>query len=201
MVGDDMDAFDSIMQGNGNTWFAVVRPEVGLNGGRKNAIIGTLTNSNPFSGFVAHVSNNTTPAYMVRPASSDVFVDGTTDVNDGNWHILAGRLASGTGVQTAEIFVNGPEAEGSAMPNIQDTSDSDPLTVGAERTGGGENYVGDIARILIYDRPLSDSELNSTGFELGNLYGIDNTFVIPEPSTAWFTMLGLGGFMLVRRRR
>ena len=176
MVGDDNDAFDEIMQGTGHTWFAVVRPEVDSNAGRKNAIFGTLTNVNPFSGIVAHVSNNSNLGYMLRPAGSDRFVDGTTSVNDGEWHILAGRVEAGTGGQLAEAFANGPVAETSLNVNVLDTSDSDALTIGAERTGGGENYLGDIARILIYNRPLDDDELNQTGFTLGDVYGIENTF-------------------------
>lgn len=176
MVGDDAEAFDGIMTGTGHTWFAVVRPEVDANPGRKNAIFGTLQNSNPFSGVVAHVSSNNSLGYMLRPANSDAFVDGTTSVNDGEWHILAGRLEAGTGGQLAEAFTNGPVAEASLSINILDSSISDALTVGAERTGGGENYLGDIARILIYNRPLDDEELNQTGFTLGELYGITNSF-------------------------
>ena len=201
MVGDDAAAFDSIMNGNGHTWFAVIRPEVGANSGQKNAVFGTLTNSNPFSGVGAYVSNNNNGAYMTRPASSDVFANGTTSVNDGEWHIVAGRLSAGTGTQLAEIFTDGPLVEGTANPNILGTTNSDALTLGAERTGGSENYLGDIARILIYDRPLTDAELNSTGFELGNLYGIDNSFIIPEPSTSLFGTIGLAGLWLLRRRR
>ena len=198
MVGDDAAAFDSIMNGNGHTWFAVVRPEVDQNGGQKNAIFGTLTNSNPFSGVVAHVSNNANAGYMTRPAGSDVFANGTTNVNDGGWHILVGRLDSGTTLPLAEVFTNGPVAEGTANPGILATTNSDAFTLGAERIGGGENYLGDIAQILIYDRPLSDPELNQTGFALGQAFGIPNAFV-PEPSAA--ALFGLGMLLIFRRRR
>ena len=200
MVGDDAAAFDSIMNGNGHTWFAVVRPEVGANGGGKNAVFGTLTNSNPFSGVSAHVSNNSNLGYMTRPASSDVFANGTTNINDGEWHILAGRLGAGTGVQLAEAFTDGPIAEGTANPNILGTTNSDAFTLGAERSGGSENYLGDIARIIIYDRPLSDSELNQTGMALGDAYGITHTF-IPEPGTTVLGGAGLLALLLIRRRR
>ena len=175
LAGDDNTAFDAIMQGSGHTWFAVVRPTVNANGGRKNAIFGTLTNGNPFSGIVAHVSDNDHPAYMLRPGSSDLFVDGTSSVNNGGWYIVAGRLSAGTGNQTAEIFTDGPTAEASSSTvNISPSTSSDELTIGAERVLGGENFVGDIARILIYERPLDEAELNEVGATLGLLYDIED---------------------------
>ena len=78
------------------TWFAVVRPTQGANSGSKNAIFGTLTNQSNFSGLVAHVSN-TTPAYMLRfESGGDFFTNGSSNIGDSSWHILAGRLSAGT---------------------------------------------------------------------------------------------------------
>lgn len=197
LAGSDAAAFDSIMNGNGHTWFAVV--EAGTNAGTKNAIFGTLTNSNPFSGVVAHVSG-TVGNYMLRPASADFFVTGTTDISSG-YHILVGRLGAGDGSINAEIFTDSPVADASGFAPILASTDSDPLTIGAERTGGSEDFDGKIARILIYDRPLSDAELNQTGFALGQAYGIQTSFV-PEPSTLMLLIVGsLGMFLRFWRRR
>ena len=173
MSGSDENAFDGIMQGAGHTWFAVVRPTSGANGGSKNAIFGTLTNQSNFSGLVAHASGPT-PAYMLRLESgNDIFTTGSSNLEDGEWHIVAGRLSAGTGPQTAEIFTDGPSPEASSPVSISGSTPSDVLTLGAERSLGSENFVGDIARILIYERPLDETELNGVGATLGSLYGID----------------------------
>jgi len=46
----------------------------------------------------------------------------------------------------------------------------DPLAVGTERTGGTEFIDANIARILIYSRPLSDVEMEHNISELDYLY-------------------------------
>lgn len=175
MVGTDPDAFDDIMLGTGHTWFAVVRaPE--QDNGAKNAIFGTLTNANPWTGMVAHVADDgggvSVGSYMTRPTGSDVFARGETDINDDEFHILAGRLEEGLDEVTAELFLESSTPEAEAFPIIIEESDSDEIAIGAERSGGGEHFDGDITRILIYERPLSDSEMNTTGGELASLYGL-----------------------------
>ena len=176
MVGSDPDAFDDIMLGTGHTWFAVVKaPE--QDHGAKNAIFGTLTNANPWTGVVAHVAHDgggvSVGNYMTRPTGSDVFARGVTDINDDEFHILAGRLEEGLDEVAAELFLESATPEAESFPIIIEESDSDEIAIGAERSGGGEHFDGDIARILIYDRPLSESEMNTTGGELAILYGLN----------------------------
>ena len=65
-------------------------------------------------------------------------------------------------------------------------------------------FDGDIARILIYDRALSDAELNQTGLSLASTYGVETEFV-PEPSAIaiWsiLGMLGVGAHLWRRYRK
>jgi hypothetical protein len=162
LAGTNVNAFTSIMQGSGHTWFVVVKPDLQSGNQTKNAVFGTLMGSGPWSGIVGHVSGTDAPLvvnYMVR-ASSDVFVTGTTDLYDEEWHIIGGRLAEGTGSVLAEVFVDMPVAEASASAAIPGACAE--LTIGAERSGGNEAYDGALARLLIYNRPLSDAELKQT---------------------------------------
>lgn len=199
MVGDDDSAFNSLLGGAGHTWFAVVRAAEFSNSGNKNAIFGTLTEGFGFTGVVAHASNGVA-GYLNRPFA-DNFTLGTTSIVDGQWHIVAGRLSAGTGTQSADVFVDGPAAEASNSVSIPGTSGVGALAVGAERIGGGEDYEGDIARILVYDRPLTDSEINLVGAELSELYAINGSFVVPEVSSA--LLISIAGLMsaFARRRR
>ena len=50
--------------------------------------------------------------------------------------------------------------------------DGTQITIGAERAFGGEHFDGDIARILIYNRPLSNMKMNVTGGALANMHGL-----------------------------
>jgi hypothetical protein len=50
------------------------------------------------------------------------------------------------------------------------------LTVGAERVAGTEYWTGQIARILIYDGPMSNTDFATTGRALGERYGITTSF-------------------------
>jgi hypothetical protein len=58
---------------------------------------------------------------------------------------------------------------------------------------GGFVWNGDIAEVLIYDRLLSDAELNAVGLYLEEKYGLDTAFV-PEPHT-WtvWSLVGIVG--------
>ena len=164
MAGTDASAFDGIMQGSGHTWFAMVKPDI-QNNANKNAVFGTLLGQAPWTGVVCHVGGTAAPVvarYMPRPAG-DNWAIGTTDLLDGQWHIIAGRMGEGVGEVTAELFVDDTAVvEASVSVTIPGDSDSGALTVGGERTLGGEDYDGAVARILIYDRPLSDAELSRT---------------------------------------
>ncbi len=182
MAGTSETAFDGIMQGSGHTWFAVVRAP--NNPGGKNAVFGTLLNNSPWTGVVAHIGGSNA-RYMTRPANGDVFANGTTNIADGGFHVIGGRLAAGTGSQLAELFVDDPTAEATAMPSINAGTNSSQFTVGAERAGGNERVDADIARILIYDRPLTDAEFHQTGDSLSQTYGLVNAFRtdIPQPQT------------------
>lgn len=202
MAGTSDTAFDAVMQGNGHTWFAVVNagPQ---NHTAKNAIFGTLLNAGPFSGMIAHVANdggaNVTGNVILRPSTTDISARATTNINDGGFHILAGTLSAGTGAQQQQIFIDGSAAEASAALNILGTTDSGPIAIGAERTGGGEHIDADIARILIYDRPLTLAEFNQTGSDLAATYGL--TWEVPAPRVTlktWdFEDGTLQGFSLV----
>jgi hypothetical protein len=180
LVGDDGAAFDSLMTGSGHTWFSVVRVNPGDNGGAKNAMFGTLLNGSPFSGFVAHVGDagglDTTGSYLNRPGGSDVFTVGNVEIADQQYHIIAGRLDAGTGAQTAGLYIDSPVVNATSSPSISAATNSGPIAVGAEQIGGGERIDGYLARVLIYDRPLTNAEMLQTGAALAEEYGLSNGF-------------------------
>jgi hypothetical protein len=175
LVGNNTNEFCGLTSGAGLTWFAVVFPRAQDNP-LKNIFFGTIKDGAPFSGFTAGVNmNDARPYSMMRPVTAEVFAQSNVGVS-GAWVILAGRLDDGPGMRAGELFVNSSTASDTEMSLIPKTSDCGALVVGAERATGTEFVNADIARILIYDRPLTDAELAATGQALAERYAITTTF-------------------------
>jgi hypothetical protein len=94
----------------------------------------------------------------------------------GRFAIVAGRMAAGTGKVKLEVFVNSPESFASKEVPANPQGNPSRMAVGQERDAiehpGVESFDGEIARLLIYARPLEDAELKTLMTSLGNRYGI-----------------------------
>ena len=79
------------------------------------------------------------------------------------FYIVAGRIAKGTGKVTVELFVNSPEPVAKAEVQVNPKSNPSKMAIGQERDAiqhpGKESFDGDIARFLIWEKPLTDAEL------------------------------------------
>lgn len=103
----------------------------------------------------------------------------------------------------AEIFEDGVQVgRGFAAPG----------TIGINSIGffdfppGGRTFFGDISEILIYDRALSDDELNDVGFYLGDKYDVDTSYEpppapIPLPSALPLFLAALAAIGGLAKRR
>ena len=84
---------------------------------------------------------------------------------EGRFHVLAGRLGSGQGEVLAEFFVNDLKACATARFPVNPQADSSKLAVGQERDAiqhpGKESFDGEIARFLLWNRPLTDAEIQA----------------------------------------
>jgi len=91
--------------------------------------------------------------------------------------VIAGRLEAGTnGNKKSTVYINSASVKATAMFMVQGDSTIGALTIGAERTLGSEFWTGQIARILIYDGPMSNTDFATTGRALGERYGIATSF-------------------------
>jgi len=72
-------------------------------------------------------------------------------------------MGAGTGKVLIELFVNGPRPVASKPFPVNPAADSSKLAIGQERDAtnhpGKESFDGEVARFLVYERPLTDDEL------------------------------------------
>lgn len=179
----DEDAFDSLTTGKGHTWAAVVAVRSQRVGVKDvNSFFGNLRNGQKYEGFWGCVTDDNRPWYGVRNG----LTFGRFDVNNpqllgpvlepATVHLLIGRMQAGTGNVKLELFVN--TATAAAVSNITVRPDANPsrLAVGQERDAvnhpGYESFDGDIARLLIWERPLDDSEIANVVDSLRRIYSM-----------------------------
>jgi hypothetical protein len=170
LVCHDEAALDGLIRGDGCTWVAVLKvypQRVGLKD--VNSFFGNLRNGQKYEGLWGCLDDDNSVWWGARNG----LTFGRFDVNnpklvgpklaEGRFHVLAGRLGAGQGEVLAEFFVNELTACATARFPVNPKADASKLAVGQERDAiqhpGRESFDGEIARFLLWNRPLSDAEL------------------------------------------
>jgi hypothetical protein len=179
----DEDAFDSLTQGGGCTWLAVLavrEQRVGLKD--VNSFFGNLKNGGNYEGVWGNVTDDNKLWWGLRNG----ITFGRFDTNNqqifgprletGRFVIVAGRMAAGTGKVKLELFVNGPDSVASKEVPANPKGNPSKMAVGQERDAiehpGAESFDGEIARLQIFARPLVDGELKSLMTSLRDRYDL-----------------------------
>jgi hypothetical protein len=168
----DESAFDELIRGSGCTWVVLLKvypQRVGLKD--VNSFFGNLRNGQKYEGIWGCLDDDNTVWWGARNG----LTFGRFDINnpklsgpkleEGRFHFVAGRLGAGLGEVPVELFVNSlkPCATGRFPVNPQ--ADSSKLSIGQERDAtqhpGKESFDGEIARFLLWNRPLIDGELKT----------------------------------------
>ncbi len=172
LVCHDEDALDGLIRGDGCTWVAVLKvypQRVGLKD--VNSFFGNLRNGQKYEGIWGCLDDDNTVWWGARNG----LTFGRFDVNnpklvgpkltEGRFHVLAGRLGAGQDEVLAEFFVNELKACATARFPINPQADASKLALGQERDAiqhpGKESFDGEIARFLLWNRPLTDEELKA----------------------------------------
>jgi hypothetical protein len=173
LVCMDEDFFDGLTTGKGHTWLAVIavhNQRVGLKD--VNSFFGNLRNDSKFEGIWGCVNDDNTVWYGVRNG----LTFGRFDKNNpqllgdvletGKFQLIGGRMGSGTGTVKIELFVNSAQPSVSGESPVMQNANPSRMTIGQERDAiehpGYESFDGEIARFLIWERPLTDKELANT---------------------------------------
>jgi hypothetical protein len=185
LLNDSETAFDSLITGSGFTWIAIVRPYTQKGELRDvNSFFGSLKNGGNYEGFWGGFTDENflwtgarNGITFGRWDNNNQRITSTTPLDTAKYYLLAGRMQNGKQTALVELFVNDLSSANAAhtVPvNIH--ADGSKLSIGQERDAiqhpGVESFRGEIARFIVYGRPLDNKELTDYGKWLSIYYGI-----------------------------
>ena len=193
LVNMDEDAFDELLTGKGYTWFAVISAYEQRKGKRDvNSFFGNLKNGSFYEGFWGNLMDDNRP-WMgsrngIKPAKGkptlwdeklNPLVVGPTPLEKRRFYLIMGRMAAGQGSVGLDLYVNSSEPVASKMVPVNPKANASKMAVGQERDAtnhpGVESYCGEMARLLIFERPLADGELARVATYLTETYTLDTS--------------------------
>lgn len=193
LINSDEDAFDGLIQGKGHTWICIMSVEDQLSkASNTHAFFGNLRNTNAFGGKgtggqyegIWGVVHDDRKVYAGTRNGKDFKRNGVnnpellskTVLEKKRLYLVAGRMGSGQGEVLLEVFVNDFKPENKVTTPVNPKANPSKMAIGQERDAtnhpGHESFNGEIARLLIYDRPLKDEELKSLVTHLMKKYEV-----------------------------
>ncbi len=170
LVCKDEDFFDGLTTGKGHTWIAViaVHPQrVGLK--NVNSFFGNLRNGGKYEGVWGCLNDDNTIWWGTRNGLSFGRFDKNNPqvigpvLDQEKFHIIAGRMTSGNETATLSLHIGSDKVVSQAEFPVDAKANPSRMAVGQERDAiehpGFESFDGEIARFLIWERPLDDKEL------------------------------------------
>lgn len=182
------DDFDHLITGTGYTWFCVLKAGNQAGGLEDvNSFFGNLRNGGNYEGFWGGLTDSN----QVWMGSRSGKTFGRWDVNNpcvlsdqvlqpDRYYLLIGRMEEGTGEVELSLYINNAKKPAAIHPfPVNSSADASMLAIGQERDAvnhpGVESFVGEIARFLLYERPLSRKEMTRMARNLVSHYSIKTT--------------------------
>lgn len=184
LVNHDEDAFDHLLTGSGHTWLAVVavyQQVVQLKD--VHSFFGNLKNSGMYEGIWGNVTDDNRVWIGSRNGITFGRWDGNNPMvlaakplEEDRYHVVSGRMGAGTGEVQIELFINEPPAVITKPFPVNPAANSSKLAIGQERDAtnhpGKESFDGELARFLVFERPLTNDELQQSMDLLKKTYAI-----------------------------
>lgn len=184
LVCMDEDAFDPLTTGAGNTWIAVIavhEQKAGLKD--VNSFFGNLRNGGKYEGLWGCVNDDNSVWFGARNGVTMGRFDANNPkvlgpvLEKNRYHVVAGRMAEGTGEVLLELFVDRLPAVAKGKVPVRREANPSRMAIGQERDAvehpGYESFDGEIARFLIWERPLQDRELSGVLGALREAYRLN----------------------------
>ena len=189
LVNMDEDAFDHMITGSGYTWLSVMSVTKQRKGKKDvNSFFGNLKNGRNYEGFWGNLMDDNRVWMGSRNGKAtgkkpelwnekeNPLVATKKPIEQNRYYLVMGRMGAGPGVVDLELFINSATPVDRKQVPVNPEANPSKMAIGQERDAinhpGKESFDGEIARFLIYERPLSDAELKPTIEHLLNLYSI-----------------------------
>lgn len=185
LVAHNEDAFDHLITGNGYTWFCIIKPGQ-QHGTLKDvhSFFGNLKNGGLYEGLWAGFADDNSfwagsrnGLSFGRWDNNNPYVVTDQKLDTDRYYLLTGRMDAGKDTVNITLFINGatkPAAIG-RFP-VNPAANASKMAIGQERDAvehpGVESFVGEIAKFLLFDRPLTDKTLQTLQKELMKRYHI-----------------------------
>jgi hypothetical protein len=178
------DAFDHLLTGNGYTWFAVMCVYEQLVQLKDvNSIFGNLRTGGNYEGIWGNLTDDNRVWIGSRNGitfgrwdDNNPMVTAPKPLKERRYYVVAGRMGAGTDTVKIEVFINDPKPVATAPFPVNPKANASKMAIGQERDAtnhpGKEAFDGEITRFLIYERPLSQTELKQTFTYLKKAYKI-----------------------------
>ena len=184
LVNRDEDAFDHLLTGSGYTWFAVLcvyEQVVQLKD--VHSFFGNLKNGGMYEGIWGNVTDDNRVWIGSRNGitfgrwdDNNPMVLAAKPLTESRYYVVAGRMGAGTGEVPIELFINEAQPVATKPFPVNPAANSSKLAIGQERDAtnhpGRESFDGELARFLLYERPLTTDELGETMDSLKKAYAI-----------------------------
>ena len=99
-----------------------------------------------------------------------------TPLKEDQYHVVAGRMGAGIGQVDIDLFVDSAEPVTSSSFPLNPQANSSKMAIGQERDAtnhpGKESFDGEIARFLVYERPLTHAELKRVIDHVQKVYAL-----------------------------
>lgn len=183
LINAEEDAFDHLITGKGYTWFAVMSVYSQVSGLKDvNSFFGNLKNGGKYEGFWAGFKDDNT----LWIGSRNGITFGRWDQNnpqllgpklkENRYYVIAGRMGAGTGKVMIELFVNKVKPVTSKPFPVNPKANPSKMAIGQERDAtnhpGHESFDGELARLLMWERPLNKQEFEAVLSWLKKTYNV-----------------------------
>jgi hypothetical protein len=184
LVNHEEDALDHLLTGSGYTWFAVICVyEQAVQLKDVHSFFGNLRNGGNYEGIWGNVTDDN----RVWIGSRNGITFGRWDHNnpmvlvskplkENQYHVAAGRMGAGIGEVAIEVFMDSSQPVAGKPFPVNPGANSSKLAIGQERDAtnhpGRESFDGELTRFLVYERPLTNDELEQTVKYLKKTYAI-----------------------------
>ncbi len=190
LVNMNEDAFDHLTTGGGYTWFAVLK--AGKQSGELpnvNCFFGNLRNKPNNEGFWGGFNDDNSFWMSSRNAitfgrwdKNNPYVTSKEIVKQDQYYLIMGRMGKGIETVTLSLYLNdGAKPITSSPFPVSQSVNPSRMAIGQERDAiehpGRESFVGEMARFMLYDRPLTDQEMELNAKEIVAYYGIKPYFL------------------------